>query len=285
MEKRILGKTGEKLSILGFGGILVNNEPQEKADKLVAEAVERGINYFDVAPTYGNAQDKLGPALEPYRKNVFLACKTTQRSKEGAEKELQESFKKLKTDYFDLYQVHGLANMEETKQALGPNGAIETFVKAKKGGKIKHIGFSVHDIESALYAIKNFDFETVLFPVNFVTYYTGNFGPQIRDAATNKNMGLLALKSMAKTKWPEGKKDHPYSKCWYEPVDNPELAKLALRFTLSEPVTALLPPGEEKLFHIALDILEKGFKPLTKEERNQLKTAAKSYQPIFQYAA
>ena len=285
MEKRTLGKTGEKLSILGFGGILVMNETQESANKLVAEAVDKGINYFDVAPTYGNAQDRLGPALEPYRKKVFLACKTTKRDKVNAEKELMESFKKLKTDYFDLYQLHGLANMEETKQALGPNGALETFVKAKKDGKIKHIGFSVHDIESALYAIKNFDFDSVLFPVNFVTYYAGNFGPQIRDAAIKKNMGLLALKSMAKNSWPAGTKDHPYSKCWYEPIDDLDLAKLALRFTLSEPVTALLPPGEEKLYRTALNILEKGINPLTEEERNSLIIKAKPLQPIFQYAA
>ena len=285
MEKRTLGKTKEQLSILGFGGILVMNEPQDTANQLVGEAVDRGINYFDVAPTYGNAEERLGPALQPYRKKVFLACKTVQRTREGAEKELNASLKRLKTDYFDLYQVHGLANMEESKQTLGPGGALETYVKAKEKGLIRHIGFSVHDIESALYAIEQFNFETVLFPVNFINYYSGKFGPQIRDAAVKKNMGLLALKSMAKTKWPEGTKEHPYKKCWYEPIQDPKLASLALRFTLSEPITALLPPGEQSLYRIALDFLDKGVAPLVEEERALLIDMAKAYQPIFQHAA
>ncbi len=285
MEQRVLGKTNEKLSILGFGGILVSNETQNHAYSLVSKAIDRGINYFDVAPTYGNAQERLGPALDSYRQKVFLACKTTQRNKVEAQKELYESLRKLRTDHFDLYQIHGLANLQETKEALGSGGAIETFIQARKDGLIRYIGFSVHDIESALYAINQFDFDTVLFPVNFVTYYSGNFGSQIRDAARKKNMGLLALKSMAKTKWPENVKSHPHPKCWYEPIDEPVLAELALRFTLSEPVTALLPPGDEKLFRMALDILCKGFTPLTETERSQLQSKAKSLIPIFQSAA
>ena len=90
IEKRSLGKTGEKLSIIGFGGIVVMDATTAQASSRVSEAIDYGINYFDVAPTYGNAQDMLGPALEPYRKKVFLACKTTQRSKEGSRKELEQ---------------------------------------------------------------------------------------------------------------------------------------------------------------------------------------------------
>ena len=84
MEKRLLGQTGAKLSLVGFGGIVVMNEAPEQAWKLVSNAVDRGINYFDVAPSYGNAEERLGPALEPYRKDVFLACKTIERKSEDA---------------------------------------------------------------------------------------------------------------------------------------------------------------------------------------------------------
>lgn len=284
MEKRILGKTNELLSILGFGGILVMDETPESAERLVAEAVDRGINYFDVAPTYGNAIDRLGPALTPYRKNVFLACKTLKRTKLEAEQSLTDSLKKLHTDYFDLFQIHGIAGLDETVEALGPGGAIEAFVEARQKGLIKYLGFSAHDTDSALYAIDHFEFDTVLFPVNFVMYHSGHFGPKIRDAALAKNMGLLALKSMAKTQWPEEmKKFHPYPKCWYEPLTNPELIRLALRFTLSEPVTALITPGEETLYRIALDFLSQGFTPLSIGERANLQKIAESFTPLFSY--
>ena len=105
IEKRILGKTGEKLSMIGFGGIVVMDASPEQSSQRVKEAIDYGINYFDVAPTYGDAEIKLGPALEPYRKDVFLACKTTMRTKDDARKELERSLERLKTDHFDLYHL------------------------------------------------------------------------------------------------------------------------------------------------------------------------------------
>ena len=281
MERRALGKTGESLSILGFGGILVMNSTQAHANSLVAKAIHNGINYFDVAPTYGDAEDRLGPALQPYRNNVFLACKTSRRTAVDSEKELHNSLKKLRTDHFDLYQLHALNSIDETKQALGKGGVLETLLKAREKGLIRYLGFSAHDVPAALYAMKHFDFDTVLFPCNFILYEKGNFGPSIKKEAQSRGMGMLALKSMALTKWAEGTDDHPYPKCWYEPITDIELAHLALRFTLGEGVTALLSPGEEKFFQIALDYLSQGYTPLTDEERDFLKQEAESTTPLF----
>jgi aryl-alcohol dehydrogenase-like predicted oxidoreductase len=113
MQRRQLGKTGLEVSIITFGGIVVMNVEQTDANNVVAEAVDRGINYFDVAPSYGDAEVKLGPALEPFRQNVSLACKTGKRDKEGAAAELRQSLKNLRTDHFDVYQLHGLSKREE----------------------------------------------------------------------------------------------------------------------------------------------------------------------------
>ncbi|MCW4026735.1 MAG: aldo/keto reductase, partial [Candidatus Bathyarchaeota archaeon] len=113
MERRRYGETGVELSVVGFGGIIVKDETPSSARRIVAEAVRRGICYFDVAPTYGNAEERLGPALEPYRDSVFLACKTTKRMKEEAEEELHRSLRLLRTDHFDLYQLHGVTTLEE----------------------------------------------------------------------------------------------------------------------------------------------------------------------------
>lgn len=144
IPKRTLGRTGEKLSIVGFGGIVVMNEENGPASNIVAEAVDRGVNYFDVAPSYGNAQERLGSALAPYRKNCFLACKTEGRMKDDSRKQLEESLRLLKTDHVDLYQFHALTKMTDLDKVLGPGGAMETMEAAKKEGKIRYIGFSVH---------------------------------------------------------------------------------------------------------------------------------------------
>ena len=134
IPRRVLGRTGEKLSIVGFGGIALRNNGQDFANELVPRAWHAGINYFDVAPTYGDAQELLGPPLEPFRKDVFLACKTMMRDKEGAEKELHESLRMLRTDHIDLYQFHAMTKMEDVDTVFGPGGAMETFLKARQDG-------------------------------------------------------------------------------------------------------------------------------------------------------
>ena len=280
--KRALGKTGEHLSIIGFGGIVVTDTEQSFANNIVAEAFDRGINYFDVAPTYGNAQERLGPALEPYRKRVFLACKTTKRDRAGAKAELDESLRLLRTDHFDLYQLHALTKMEDLETALGPNGAMETYVQARKEGKVRFIGFSAHSVETALEAINRFDFDTILFPLNFVLFSQANFGPQVLEAARQKSMGILALKAMAKAPWPKSMKreDRPQPKCWYEPAALPEEASLALRWTLSLPITAAVPPGDEAFFRRALDVAQ-NFAPIKDEEERILMARAAGVEPLF----
>src|SRR5690554_6116655 len=130
IPRRQLGKTGDKLSVIGFGGIMLNDNPQEFANELVAKAYELGVNYYDVAPTYGNAEERLGPALEPYRENCFLACKTTRRDADGARNELENSLRLLKTDRFDLYQLHALTTIDEVEEAFGPEGVMETVATA-----------------------------------------------------------------------------------------------------------------------------------------------------------
>jgi aryl-alcohol dehydrogenase-like predicted oxidoreductase len=281
IAKRALGKTGEHLSMIGFGGIVVMNEETGAASNIVAEAVDRGVNYFDVAPSYGNAQERLGPALAPYRKNCFLACKTEGRMKDDSRKQLEESLRLLKTDHVDLYQFHALTKMTDLDKVLGPGGAMETMEAAKKEGKIRYIGFSVHSAETALAAMDRYNFDTILFPVNFVLFSQANFGPQILKRAQEKGMGILALKGMAKTVWSDDKmQNHPEPKCWYQPAAFPDEASLGLRWTLGHPVTAALPPGDEKYFRLAMDIAQ-NYKPLEHHEEQALMARATGIEPIF----
>lgn len=283
MQKRPYGNTGEQLSIIGFGGIVVSKTETSDAAGLVANAVDRGINYFDVAPSYGDAEERLGPALEPYRKNVFLACKTGKRDGAGARAELENSLRVLRTDHFDLYQLHGMTTQEDFDQATAPGGALEVFIKAREEGLVRHIGFSAHSSETALALLDHFDFDSVLFPVNWVNYFQANFGPEVVARAEEKGAARLALKAMARSKLAEGD-DRPYPKCWYAPIDDPELASLAIRFSLSQPITAAVPPGDARLFQIALDIAE-NFTPITDDEVAVLKEKAKENTPLFRLTA
>lgn len=283
MEKRLLGKTGESLSIIGFGGIVVSGVLQQEANNIVAEAIDRGINYFDVAPTYGDAEIKLGGALKGKRDGIFLACKTEKRTKEEAWKSLESSLKNLQTDHFDLYQLHAMTTDEDFEIVTGPNGALEAFLEAREKGLIRFIGFSAHSVEVAMKLLDVFNFDSVLLPINWVNYFNANFGPQVVEKAKSQGIGRLALKAMAKTLVPEGK-PRKYEKCWYEPIDEFELASLALRFTLSQPITAAIPPGEPKLFRMALDIGQ-NFVPITEEEVNVLREKAKGLEPIFRLKA
>ena len=140
MQKRPYGTTGIDLSIVGFGGIVVKGVTAKQADLDVGWAIDQGVNYFDVAPRYGNAQEMLGPALEPYRSGVFLACKTTNRDAAGARAELENSLRLLRTGHFDLYQMHSMKTREDLEQATGPGGALETFVTAREQGLVRYLG-------------------------------------------------------------------------------------------------------------------------------------------------
>jgi aryl-alcohol dehydrogenase-like predicted oxidoreductase len=281
IARRTLGRTGEQLSIIAFGGIVVMNETTGESSNVVAEAVDRGINYFDVAPSYGNAQERLGPALAPYRKNCFLACKTEGRMKDDSRKQLEESLRLLKTDHVDLYQFHALTKMADLDKVLGPGGAMETMEAAKKEGKIRYIGFSVHSAETAVAAMDRYNFDTILFPLNFVLFTQAGFGPQILKKAQEKKMGILALKGMAKSAWPDDqKKDHSEPKCWYKPAAFPDEASMGLRWTLGHPITAAIPPGDERYFRLAMDVAQ-NYKPLEAHEERTLLAGAQGAEPIF----
>jgi len=283
VPKRKLANTGEKLSVIGFGGIMLNENGQKFANETVSRAVDEGVNYFDVAPTYGNAESLLGPALKPYRKDSFLACKSGEFSREKAEEELHNSLKLLQTDHFDLYQLHALSSMEDLEQAFGPNGSMELFEKAKKEGKIRLIGFSAHNEEVALKAMDMYDFDTILFPLNFGGWYQGNFGPRAYKKAKEKNMGILALKSMAERRLAEGQ-DKLYKNIWYRPVEDMDISQKAFRFTLSKDITAAIPPGDSKFFFRAAEHA-RNFKKLTLEEDRELQRIAHEMnRPIFQTA-
>jgi aryl-alcohol dehydrogenase-like predicted oxidoreductase len=270
-----------KLSILGLGGMVLVDLDRKSADSVVAEAFERGVNYFDVAPFYGNgeAEKSMGIALAPYRNRVFLACKTLERSASGALSELDESLRRLRTDFIDLYQFHAVSDEDEVEEIFAPGGACEAFLLARQKGKIRYIGFSAHTVEAALSMLERFPFDSILFPVNFVCCERGHFGPQVLEKARNLGVARLAIKAMAHGPWRKNEK-RIYPNCWYRPIDDRDLARQALRYTLSQNVTAAIPPGDIRLFRMALDMAD-DLPPLNTQEYGELTATASNLRPLL----
>ncbi len=278
-------KEGIDLSIIALGGIVVCGLSQEEASRRVAVAYDRGVNYFDCAPSYfnGEAETKLGEALRPYRSKVFLAEKTMHRDAKGAREELERSLQRFHTDHVDLYQFHAVSSMDDVDKILAAGGAAETFFAARKEGKVRHVGFSAHNAPAALRLMDALELDSVLFPVNVNAWENGGFGPQILAKAKAKGMARMALKALAFGKWPAGMKesDRKYPKCWYEPIDDRETARLALRFTLNQEVTAAVPPGDERIFDLALELASAPLPELSVAELTGLKTKVASLEPVF----
>lgn len=282
MERRSLGRTGEKLSIVGFGGFMLNHATPEQATQWVRAALEAGVNHFDVAPEYGTAEERLGPALEPHRKEVFLSCKTSQRRQEAATAELEQSLKRLRTDHIDLYQFHHVTRLQEVETIFSDDGAMKAFEKARQAGKVRFLGFSAHSVEAAMALLKQHKFDAIMFPVNYATWTAGNFGPQVLAEAQKQKMGILALKAMAKGPWPKDADRSAHANCWYEPMTRPEEAMMGLRFTLSHPVTNILTPASEPCLRLALRLAPK-FTPLKPDEAEAMKQKGLAAVPLFRY--
>jgi aryl-alcohol dehydrogenase-like predicted oxidoreductase len=280
LMRRALGRTGEALSVLGLGGMALSGESPELAAAVVREAVDSGINYIDVAPSYGDAEELLGPALKPYRDQVFLACKTQNRDRQGVLEELDRSLLRLQTDRIDLFQFHAFTTAREVEETLGRRGGLAAVAQAKEAGKVRFIGFSAHSEEAALRAMDLFDFDTVLFPVNYVCYFKSDFGPEVVRRARNLGLGILAIKALARQPWPDDSLRPHWAKCWYQPVTAPEEADLALRFTLSQPVTSAIPPGDIRLFRRAIEIA-RSFVPLQDGELRRLRRLSAGLTPLF----
>jgi aryl-alcohol dehydrogenase-like predicted oxidoreductase len=277
---RRLGKTGEKVSIVGFGGIALRNNGQKFANELIAAAYDRGIRYFDIAPSYGDSQELMGPAYKPYRDKTFLACKTGKRDRAGAEEELNESLRQLHTDHIDLYQFHALRKMEDLDQIFASNGAMETFFKAREAGKIKYIGFSAHNEEVALKAMEMFDFDTILYPINCVCWHNGDFGPAVFESAKKKDMGILALKAVARNRVP--KEEQPYPNMWYKPYMEEDEIEQSLRFTLSKDLAATVHAGDSVYMKKTLRFVHDN-KDIKPPDEKKIQAMIEGVDPIFHH--
>ena len=193
-----LGKSGEKLTRIGMGGARFHLVAFEEGKTLVQRAYDLGINYFDMARSYwdGRAEEVYGAVLPPFRKEVFITTKTTERTRKEAMGELELSLKRLRTDYVDLWQIHGVGEKEEVAQIMGPGGALEAFQEAKKAGKCRFIGFTGHhDPNVHLEMLKAYDkFDTILMPLHVADPAYLSFEKITLPKTSESGIGVLGMK-------------------------------------------------------------------------------------------
>ena len=260
MIYRTLGRTGFDISAVAYGGIVSMKDGQAASDRYVAWAIDRGVNYFDVAPSYGDAQEKLGNSLRPYRSQVRLACKTGQRLRAAAEKELTDSLCQLHTDHFDVYQLHGISSIQEVETAFGPGGVMELMRELKEKGVAANIGITAHSEEAALRALELYDFDTVLFPFNWFMHREHGMGARLLQEASRRRMGVLAMKAFIERKWDSAQEREAsaFPKSWCKPIDVEDVpfGTAAMKYALSLGVHTLVPPGNYASFSFAVDHIE-----------------------------
>lgn len=281
MEKRILGKTGHESTLITLGGaVFIYPIGLKEGDEFIEFALEQGVNHIDVAPTYGDAEFKLGKWVKEYRENLFLACKTGKRTKKEAAEEIKQSLQNLQTDHFDLYQLHGLDEPDELRTALGEDGAMRAILEAKEQGVVKNVGITSHNPENILRALELFDFDTVLLPVNYVLHAhpepKNDYKP-VLSLAKKKNIGVIAMKSIAKGPWPTDERIH---NTWYQPFDTQREIDEALWFTLSRHVVTAASSSDIRIARMMIDAAER-YAPLEEEKQRELLLKASTYKPLF----
>ncbi len=283
LQTRRFGRTGHLSTVALFGGAAFWEISQTQADQVMELVIASGVNHIDVAPSYGQAEQRIGPWMRRERGRFFLGCKTMERTRKGAWTELRKSLKRLQSELFDLYQLHAVTSFEELDAVTGPGGALEALVEARHAGLIRHIGITGHGVDApAIYleALRRFDFDSVLFPLNFVQAGSAGYyrdSEELIRQCRLKDVGLMVIKSIAQGPWGEKEKTHT---TWYEPFTEMDQIQLAVNFVLSHDVTGICTAGDIRLLPLVLQACG-NFAPMSLEERHQAIEFARSYQPLF----
>jgi len=283
METRRFGRTGHISTIAIFGAAAFWEISQADADKVMEQVIEAGINHIDIAPSYGQAEQRVGPWMPRERQRFFLGCKTTERTKQGAWDEMQRSLKLLQTESFDLYQCHAVNTMEELDAITMKGGALEAFAQARQRGLIQFIGITGHGVNAPqiyLEALRRFDFDSVLFPLNFVQFANPEFRKSAEELIATckaKDVGTMIIKTITKAPW--GERQHT-ANTWYEPFDQMDEIQRAINFGLSYEVTGLCTAGDTRILPLMLEAC-KNFAPMNETQREEMIQSAKQYEPLF----
>jgi len=280
MEKRRLGRLEHRSSVLIYGAAALAAVSQDVADRSVQEALDGGINHFDVAADYGAAELRLGPWMQEIRDRIFLATKTGRRDRESAWREINASLERLRTDRVDLLQLHAIGDLGELDAATGEGGALEAAVRAEDEGLVGAVGITGHGHEAPathLEALRRHPFATVLTPLNPVLWRDASYRADylaLAEEVRRQDAGLMTIKTVSRRNWPE-EDGHAYA-TWYEPYDDQARITAAVSWVLAhEEVTGLATAGDVGLLGMLLEA-ERSRIPVDEAEERLLSDAGYS---------
>lgn len=283
MEKRRFGRTDYLSTVAIFGAAAFGKVEQIVADAAMELVIQHGVNHIDIAPSYGNAEERLAPWMVSHRSQFFIGCKTTEREKNSAKKEMIRSLSRLGIDYFDLYQIHAVTDLQELDKATRSGGALEAIIQAKEEGLTRFVGITGHGStvpEVLIEALNRYDFDSVLFPINSIQLgdfkYRDDSMELIRHCKS-KDIGIMIIKSITKGPW--GEQTHVYD-TWYEPFTEESDIQQAISFVLSQDVTGICTAGDTRLLPLVLQACE-NFTVLSEEEQENLIQNSIKYEPLF----
>jgi aryl-alcohol dehydrogenase-like predicted oxidoreductase len=285
METRRFGRTGHFSTVAILGGAAFGKIDQATADAAMGRVIVAGVNHIDIAPSYGDgvAEERLGPWVARERQRFFLGCKTMERSHEGAAAELHRSLERLHTDKFDLYQLHAVKTMEELDAVTARGGALEAAIAARAAGLTRFIGITGHGLQAPsvfLEALRRFNFDSVLFPINARLFadpvYRQNAEALLRECRA-RDVGVMAIKAITKGPWGDRPKTHT---TWYEPFTDEAHIQRAVNFALSQDITGLCTVGDVTVLPLFLNACEH-FAPMSAVEQAATIADAIQSEPLF----
>jgi aryl-alcohol dehydrogenase-like predicted oxidoreductase len=258
METRRLGRLEHQSSVLIYGAAALGEVSQDVADRSIREALDGGINHFDVAADYGDAELRLGPWMSQVRDRIFLATKTGCRDRESAWQQINDSLHRLQTDRVDLLQLHAIGDLGELDPATGPDGALEAAIRAQEEGMVGAIGITGHGHGAPathLEALHRYPFATVLTPLNPVLWrdesYRADYEALVAEVR-RQDVGLMTIKTVSRRNWLDGA-DHSHT-TWYEPYDDQARITAAVSWVLShDEVTGIPTAGDVSLLGMLLE--------------------------------
>ena len=253
METRRLGRLGHQSSVLIYGAAALGAVDQDRADASIQEALDAGINHFDVAADYGEAEQRLGPRMGEIRDRIFLATKTGRRTYDEAWSEINRSLERLQTDRIDLIQMHAVCDLENLDLVTGKGGSLEAAIRAKEEGMVAAIGITGHTAQAPAVhteGLRRFDFDSVLTPLNYRLatdpQYAADYAGLV-EAIKASDAALMTIKMIARRNWQEGEQK-PYD-TWYRPFDEQRYITAATAWLLNghPEITGLATAGETRL--------------------------------------
>lgn len=283
IPKQPFGRTGHTSSRTIFGGFAVGFVPQKEADRTLDLLLEYGVNHIDTAPSYGDAEIRIGPWMADHRQDFFLATKVDKRTYQEAKEQLHQSLERLRTGHVDLIQLHYLVDPEEWATAMGPDGALEALIEAREEGLVRFIGVTGHDVvvaERHLQSLERFDFDSVLLPYNYPMMknpvYTEKFD-ELLALCKARNVAVQTIKSLAIGPW--GDMEQTYT-TWYRPLERQADIDKAVHWVLGNPDVFLNTSGDVNLLPKILEAAS-GFQDRPSDEEMEALAAQRELEPLF----